>query len=103
MKISLAHRHYGVHEPVSETEIPGAFGDYATRIPGRRDNYRIDEDRLIAALPEGFLPVASRRILLAVQDDIGGTGQVGLERFRDWAKYFDAYCLNLHVDTAQEA
>ena len=25
----------------------------------------------------------------------GGTGQSGLSRFRNWAKYFDAYTLNI--------
>lgn len=98
MKISLAHRRHGLHKNVSETEIPGAFSDYATPKPGRHDDYVIDEERLLAALPEGFLPVPPTRILLAVEDEIGGTGQQGLTHFRDWAKYFDAYCLNLLID-----
>lgn len=96
VKIVLAHRRLGVHSDVGETEIPGAFSDYATPKPGGvRDDYVIDEDRLLAALPDGFLPCASSRVLLAVADDLGGTGQIGLSQFRDWAKYFDAYCLNL--------
>ena len=96
MKIKLAHRHYGVHENIAEIEVPGEFSDYATPRPGAtRDDCVIDEDKLIAALPDGFLPRQPSRILLAVVDEIGGTGQTGLKRFRDWAKYFDAYCLNL--------
>jgi hypothetical protein len=95
VKITLAHRHYGVHTQRKEAEIPGTLADYATP-NGPRDDYSINEDKLLAALPDGFLPVPSNRVLLAVEDEIGGTGQRGLERFRNWAKYFDAYCLNLH-------
>lgn len=96
MKITLAHRRYGVHSNVGEAEIPGVFSDYATPKPGGdRDDFVIDEDRLLAALPDGFLPCPPARILLAVEDEIGWTGQRGLSRFQDWAKYFDAYCLNL--------
>lgn len=40
MKIQLAHRHYGVHTPVKESEIPGEFSDYATPRP---DDVRADE------------------------------------------------------------
>ena len=101
MKITLAHRHHGVHKNVSEAEIPGSFSDYATPKPGDRDDYVIEEERLLAALPEGFLPVPPTRILLAVEDEIGGTGQRGLTHFRDWAKYFDAYCLNLVMESGE--
>lgn len=98
VKILLDHRHCGIHEPVSETEIAGEFSDYATLMPPpriRTDEYAIDEDALLAALPEGFLPVPPRRVLLAVSDEDGGTGQSGLSKFRNWAKYFDAYTLNI--------
>lgn len=101
MKITLAHRHYGVHRQVKETEIPGVFADYATPKPGAdRDDFVIDEEKLLAALPPGFLLVETNRILLAVEDEVGGTGQRGLSLFKDWAKYFDAYCLNLVKDDA---
>ena len=95
MKITLACRHYGLHRNVSETEIPGDFSDYATPKPNSHGDYVIDETRLVSALPGGFLPCPPNRVLLAVQDETGGTGQRGLSLFRDWAKYFDAYCLNL--------
>jgi hypothetical protein len=95
VKVTLAHRHYGVHKNVAETEIPGVFSDYATPKGSDPCDCVIDEDRLLSALPDGFLPVQPARILLAVEDEIGGTGQIGLSQFRDWAKYFDAYCLNL--------
>src|SRR5690606_2188819 len=98
VKVILRHRHHGLHENVKEAVLPGTFGDYA--VPkdeefSTPDDWRIDEEKLIAALPEGFLPVPPYRILLAVEDEYGGTGQVGLSRFRNWAKYFDAYCLSL--------
>lgn len=99
MKVKLAHRHYGIHTLVREAEIPGDLADYATLKPDdiRTDEWAIDEDKLIAALPEGFLPPGTpvRLILLSVGDDDGGAGQSGLSRFRNWAKYFDAYCLTL--------
>jgi len=99
VKIELTRRHYGIHELVAETEIPGELGDYATPLapnPPRYDEYAIDEDKLIAALPDGFLPAyPRRRVLLAIGDEDGSTGQSGLTRFRNWAKYFDAYTLTL--------
>ena len=95
MKITLAHRHHGVHRTVSEIEIPGDFSDYATPPPSVHDDYIIDETRLLAALPDGFLPCPPARVLLAVSNETGGTGQRGLSLFQNWAKYFDAYCLNL--------
>jgi hypothetical protein len=98
MKVELHHRHYGVHEFVRGAWIAGEFADYATPKPDdiRADEYAIDEPKLIAALPVGFLPESPRRTcLLGVSDENGGTGQSGLAEFRNWAKYFDAYCLDL--------
>lgn len=102
MKITLAHRHFGVHKTVKETEVPGDFSDYATTVPDTHGDYVIAEDKLIAALPDGWLPGPARHILLAVDEEWGGTGQRGLTRFRDWAKYFDAYCLNLEKPPADD-
>lgn len=103
VKIELTTRHYGVHTLIREAEIPGEFSDYATRMPPgglRLDEYAIDEDKLIAALPAGFLkenfaPQSPRNVLLAIGDENGATGQSGLSRFRNWAKYFDAHTLTI--------
>lgn len=106
MKIQLTHRHYGVHDLRKETDIPGELADYATVKPsdgGPYDGreYVIDEAKLAAALPEGFLPVPVRRVLLGIDD----TAQSGLKVFHDWAKYFDAYMLWLRTpeSLAEEA
>lgn len=100
MKVILRSRRYGVHNLVKETEVPGAFSDYATPYPDNAGygDYAINEDKLLDALPEGFLPVAPKRVLVMVEDKQGSTGQTGLTRFMNWAKYFDAYCLNLVTD-----
>lgn len=99
MKIELTKRHYGLHELVSDGDVPGVLADYATLAPMpriRSDEYAVDEDMLLAALPEGFLPVPPSRVLLLVGDENGGTGQSGLSKFRNWAKYFDAYALTIY-------
>ncbi len=103
MKIQLTHRHYGVHDLVKEADIPGGLSDYATVKPpsgspydGRE--YTIDEAKLAAALPEGFLLVPVRRVLLGIDD----TAQSGLKVFRDWGKYFDAYMLWLRTPGSLE-
>lgn len=94
MKVLLTHRHYGMHELVSEAAVPGEFSAYATATPGVRDEWAVDEGKLLAALPGKFLPVPPRRILLGVSDgDGGGTAIDGITVFRPWAKYFDAYML----------
>lgn len=106
MKIQLTHRHYGVHDLRKETDIPGELADYATVKPpsgspydGRE--YDIDEAKLAAALPEGFLPRPIRLVLLGIDD----TAQSGLKVFGDWGKYFDAYMLWLRTpeSLAEEA
>jgi hypothetical protein len=96
VKIELMHRHLGVHTLVTAAEIPGEFADYATPRPGSISlEYIVAERAVLDALPDGFLPAVPARVLLAVGDEIGGTGQSGLRLFRDWAKYFDAYVLSL--------
>jgi len=95
MKVALAHRRYGVHEHVKEAEVPGDFADYATLADESRGEYAVSEDKLIAALPAGFLPVPPGKVLLVVADGNSGTGQAGLSRFRNWAKYFDSWVLDL--------
>jgi hypothetical protein len=103
MKVQLTRRHYGVHDMVKEADIPGTLADYATVKPpsgnpydGRE--YDIDEAKLAAALPEGFLLAPVRRVLLGIND----TAQSGLTVFRDWGKYFDAYMLWLRTPESLE-
>lgn len=96
MRVRLTSRHFGMHALAGETIVPGEFSDYATPAePGNadRDDWVIDEDKLLAALPEGFLPVAVSRVLLGTEDENGGTAISGTKRFRRWAKYFDAYMI----------
>jgi len=92
MKVTLAYRHHGMHEPVKEAEIPGLFADYATPT-GEADAYRIDEERLLSALPASFLPAPPSQVLLMVDEGPWCAGQTRLTRFRPWAKYFDTYIL----------
>ena len=89
MYIQLMHRHYGVHKPIKHIEIPCEFSDVYLG----EDN--INEELLLEHIPEGWLPTTPRLILLAVADKYGFTGQYGLEKFHSWAKYFDAYCLDI--------
>jgi hypothetical protein len=96
VRVRLTSRHFGLHDLVDTTTLPGEFSDYATpAVPGNadRDDWVIDEDKLLAALPEGFLPVPVRRVLLGTEDEDGGTAISGTKRFRRWAKYFDAYMI----------
>lgn len=95
MKVTLARRHHGVHEHVKEAEVPGDFAGYATPAGESGGDYAVSEDKLIAALPAGFLPVPPGRVLLVVADGNSGTGQAGLTRFRNWAKYFDSWVLDI--------
>ena len=95
-KVRLTSRHYGAHDLAGEADIPGTFADYAVPAePGNsdRDDWVIDEDKLVAALPGGFLPVDVSRVLLGTENENGGTAISGTKRFRRWAKYFDAYML----------
>lgn len=95
MKISLWRRQYGIHEKVKETTIEGDFNDY---YKGEDD---INEDLLMQNIPEKFLPKKPERILISVQsvnssgEVTGGTGQRRLKVFKNWAKYFDSYVLEL--------
>ena len=90
MYIQLMHRHYGLHSPVKHTQIPCEFSEVYLG-----DNH-INEDLLLASIPEGWLPAKPSQILLAIGTKYGSTGQYGLKQFHSWAKYFDAYCLELH-------
>ena len=94
MTVLLAQRSYGVHDDITGCLVPGTFSDYA-KPTGRHEDYIIDEARLLAALPDGFLPDPPGRVLLMVRDENGGTGQDGRTHFRTWGKYFNAYVINL--------
>lgn len=92
MFIELNHRHSGIHTPIKYLEISCEFSDIFL------GNDNINEDLLLKNIPEGWLPEPPNRILLAVGDKYGATGQGGLHKFRSWAKYFDAYCLDLRKE-----
>lgn len=92
MYIQLMHRSLGVHSPIKHIEIPCKFEDVYLG----EDN--INEDLLLENIPEGWLPISPSLILLTVCDKYGGSGQYNLDKFRAWAKYFDAYCLELHKE-----
>ena len=103
MKVTLYSRHFGVYTTVAETEVPGQFTDwvYQGEPESNRpwdETLRVHENKLIDALPDGFLLANPKRILLTVSTKTGGTGQSQLERFRPWAKYFDCYILDLEMD-----
>ena len=92
MNAILNHRHHGVHTAIRIFALP----------PGRRfirrrgDEPLVFERNLLSVLPSGFLPVPAAKILLAVGD--GRTGATTVSRpqlFRPWAKYFDAYSLEI--------
>lgn len=92
MYIQLMHRSYGIHSPIKHTEIPC---DFETIYLG--DDH-INEDLLLEHIPEGWLPTKPDMILLTVGNEFGSTGQCNLEKFKPWAKYFDAYVLELHKE-----
>ena len=89
MYIQLAHRHYGIHEPIKHLKIPCDFNEVYLG-----DN-NINEDLLLKNIPADWLPVPSKAILLAVGNEHGSTGQYNVSQFRPWAKYFDAYSLTI--------
>lgn len=92
MYIQLMHRHYGLHSPIKHIEIPCEFSEVYL------SNDNINEELLLESIPKDWLPTKVENILLAVADKYGSTGQCGLNKFRSWAKYFDAYCLELHKE-----
>lgn len=96
MKIQLRHRHYGVHELIKEIEISGEFNDYCEQI--NRQDYKIDEQKIIDNLPEDFLPVSPDNILVTIGDEKGSIGQIHLRLFKYWVKYFDSYVLDIWKD-----
>ena len=90
MYIQLMYRRYGVHRPIKHIEIPCNFSDIYMG-----ENW-INERLLLENIPEGWLPVPHSEILLTVADGNCSIGQLGLEVFKSWAKYFHSYVLELH-------
>lgn len=68
MYVQLTHRHYGVYEPIKHIEIPCEFSDVYL------GNGNINEELLLASIPEGWLPTKPSDILLCVSDKNGGIG-----------------------------
>jgi hypothetical protein len=99
MKVKLYKRHHGVHSFVKEKNIEGTLKKYAKVISNDSnrvgDFYKINETKLIDALPKNFFPENVNRILVTVENETGSTGQDGLTKFRNYAKYFDCYVLEL--------
>lgn len=92
MYIQLMHRHYGCHRPIKHLEIDCDFNKVYLGVD------QINEELLLKSIPEGWLPTKPSLILLNVCNKYGGIGQSNLNVFRNWAKYFDAYCLELHKE-----
>ena len=83
MKVTLTTRHYGVHSQIGEADIPGPFSDYA--VPREqpnddRDDWVIDEDKLIAARKAGIHLEFDRAC--AIDLATKGTGKTVLEAVR---------------------
>lgn len=101
MILKLFHRHHGIHVLIKETLTDVPFDDIVVRIPDKpinqaADDYIIKEDALLRSIPENFLLCSANKILLSVSDSDGNSsGQINLKIFKNWAKYFDAYCLEL--------
>jgi hypothetical protein len=77
-------------------EIPCSFSDVYHCV----DN--IDEELLLKSIPDKYLPVPANEVLILVSDKYGCTGQCGLEKFRNWSKYYDCYSLELLSDDYKE-
>ena len=90
MQIVLHFRSYGIHAERKQIDIAGNRSDYFT-------DGKLNEQKLLDALPEKFLPVKPKHVLLMIEEDdrMSSTGQYGLTIFKNWAKYFDAYVLDI--------
>lgn len=97
-RIELAHRHLGYHNTHKECVVQ--VEEPLVRQPGSND-VSVDEERLLKALPKGFLPrgIHVNKILLMTMDPngCGGTAVRDPIQFRSWGKYFDAYSLTVGV------
>lgn len=90
MYIQLMRRSYGLHEPIKHLEIPCDFSDIYL------GENNINEDLLLEHIPEGWLQDKPSNVLITVANKNYTTGQYGLKKFKSWAKYFNAYVVELH-------
>lgn len=102
VKLVLAKRHYGVHTPVKTIEVDLDYDAVVTVEPLLREDgsrygsrTHVDEDAVLAVIPEGFLPQRTEWILLCAGDEHGSSGVYDTKHFKSWAKYFDAYSLTV--------
>lgn len=95
MKVYLRHRHLGVHKAVREIEIAGKFQDYLVQDNEDKTQRVLNEQKILSELPKDFLPRSPERILLMVSEGRLSTAISVPSFFRRWAKYFDAYTLDI--------
>ena len=92
-KMILRPRHHGIHSPIKSLILPHPPGRYWDA-----ERERVFEQNILDDIPKGWLPVAPKYILIIISVGRSSTGQRELEIFRPWAKYFDAYCLEIELD-----
>ena len=91
MYIQLMRRSYGIHTPIKHLEIPCDFSDIYL------GENNINEDLLLEHIPKGWLQDKPSNVLITVANNNGSTtGQFKLKKFKSWAKYFNAYVVELH-------
>ena len=90
VRIILCKRHFGEHKILKEINVDCKFSDVYL---GEDD---INEELLLSVIPKNFLPTEPKNILLVkIDEDGGGTAQRGLNIFKNWSKYYDAYVLHI--------
>lgn len=92
MYLRLLRRHNGVQRTVKDLWLPIRL-DQAALPDGR-----INEELLLRVLPPGWLPERPENVLLTLAHAGGSTGLRRLERFRPWARHFDAWVLEAWRD-----
>jgi hypothetical protein len=106
MRVVLRRRGQdGVHHFMKECEVPGPVSRYAHYVfDDRRGNFQphVREDKLLKALPSGFLLTNHQQILLLVETPPRAKNAWMYDnavelprRFASWAKYFSTYSLTL--------
>ena len=96
MKLRLYKRHHGIHRFIREEEVPN---DLCTVVKKpckvRGFEYSIDNEKALADKVGLLFYISPKRILLTVGDDSGSTGVFSCKYFMPWAKYFDAYVIEV--------